>query len=49
MIKIKINNDGNNYIANDDNGEQTIKIFQTKHFREPVISGRPTFLALTHL
>ena len=38
-----------NWIASDDNGDQTITIFQTMHFREPVISAKPKFLALTHV
>ena len=29
-------------------GNQTITIFQTMHFKEPVISEKPSFLALTH-
>ena len=31
------------------NGDQTITIFQTMHFKEPVISEKPRFLALTHV
>ena len=35
--------------SNDDNGEQTITIFQTMHFKEPVIREKPGFLARTHV
>ena len=38
-----------NWNASDNNGDQTITIFQTMHFREPVISAKPKFLALTHV
>ena len=31
----------------DDNGDQTITMFLTMHFREPLISGKPRFLAVT--
>ena len=48
MVIMMVNNDDNNQNANDDNGDQTITIFQTMHFREPVISAKPKFLALTH-
>ena len=44
-----INNDDNNQNANDDNGDQAITIFQTMHFREPLISKKPRFLALNHI
>ena len=33
--------------ANDDNGDQTITMFLTMHFREPLISEKPRFLAVT--
>ena len=36
-------------INNDDNGDQAITIFQTMHFKEPVLSGKPRFLSLTHV
>ena len=49
IIIMMINNDDNNKNANDDNGDQTITIFQAMHFREPVISAKPKFLALTHV
>ena len=50
MIKMIINDHDNNYNdANDGNGDQTITIFQIMHFREPLISEKPKFLALTHL
>ena len=49
IIIMMINNDDNNKNANDDNGDQTITIFQAMHFREPVISAKPKFLALTHI
>ena len=49
MVIMMVNNDDNNQNANDDNGDQTITIFQTMHFREPVISAKPKFLALTHV
>ena len=49
MVIMMVNNDDNNQNANDDNGDQTITIFQTMHFREPVISAKPKFLAHTHL
>ena len=49
MITMMINNDDNNYNVNDNNGDQTITIFQTMHFREPVISAKPKFLTLTHV
>lgn len=29
--------------TNDDNGDQAITTFQTKHFREPLISEKPDF------
>ena len=49
MIK-KINGDDNNYDnANDDKVGQTITLFQIMHFREPLISEKPKFLALTHV
>ena len=49
MVIMMINNDDDNQNANDGNGDQTITIFQTMHFREPVISAKPKFLALTHV
>ena len=50
MIKIIINDDDNNYDnANDNNGGQTITIFQIMHFKEPLICEKPKFLALTHV
>ena len=49
IIMIK-NDDDNNYDnANHNNGDQKITIFQTMHFREPLISEKPTFLALSHV
>ena len=49
MIKM-INDDDNNYDnANNDKGGQTITLFLIMHFREPLISERPKFLALTHV
>ena len=40
----------NNQNANDDDdGDQTTTIFQTVHIREPVISAKPKFLALTRV
>ena len=47
MVIMMINNDDNNYNVNDDNGDQTITVFETMHFREPVISAKLKFLALT--
>ena len=38
-----------NWKASDNNGDQTITIFQTMHFKEPVISAKPKILALTHV
>ena len=32
-------------LNNNDNGDQTITIFQKMHFKEPVISKKPKFLA----
>ena len=49
MVIMMINNDDNNEHANDGNGDQTITIFQTMHFRKPAISAKPKFLALTHV
>ena len=50
MIKMIINDDNNNYDnAYDDNGDQTIAIFQIAHFREPLISEEPKFLSVTHV
>ena len=49
MVIMMINNDDNNENANDDSGDQTITIFQTRHFREPLISEKPKFLTLTHV
>ena len=31
------------------NDDQAITIFQTMHFREPLISKKPRFLALNHV
>ena len=42
-------NNDNNLNANDDSDDKTITIFQTMHFREPLISEKPEFLALTHV
>ena len=44
MINYVDNNFDN---ANDDNGDQTITMFLTMHFREPLISEKPRFLAVT--
>ena len=44
-----INNDDSNWNADDDNGDQTITIFQKMHFGEPEISEKSKFLALTHV
>ena len=49
MITMMTNNNDNNLNANDDSDDQTITIFQTMHFREPLISEKPRFLALTHV
>ena len=49
MVIIMINNDDNSWNVDDDNGDQTITIFQTMHFRESVISAKPKFLAFTHV
>ena len=49
MIIMMINNDDSNENANYDNDDLTITIFQTMHFKEPVISEKPKFLALTHV
>ena len=49
MITMMTNNNDNNLNANDDSDDQTITIFQTMHFREPLISEKPKFLALTHV
>ena len=38
-----------NWKASDNNSDQTITIFQTMHFKEPVISAKPKILALTHV
>ena len=46
MIAMMTNNDDDNYNANDD---QTKTTFQTMHFREPLISKKPRFLAFTHV
>ena len=35
--------------ASDNNSDQTITIFQTMDFKEPVISAKPKILALTHV
>ena len=48
MVIMMINNDDNNQNANDDNADQTITSLQTMRFREPVISAKVKFLALTH-
>ena len=44
-----INNDDSNWNAGDNNGDQTITIFQEMHFGEPGISEKSKFLALTHV
>ena len=50
MIKMIINDDDNNYNdANKGNGDQKMKIFQIMHFREPLTSEKPKFLALAHV
>ena len=49
MLIMVINNDDNNENTNDDNDDQAITIFQTMHFREPLISKKPRFLALNHV
>ena len=49
MITMMTNNNDNNLNANDDSDDQTITIFQTMHFREPLISEKPKLLALTHV
>ena len=49
VMIMMINYDDNNQNANDDSGDQTTTIFQTMHFREPLISEKPRFLALTHV
>ena len=49
MITMMTNNNDNNLNANDDSDDQTITIFQTMDFREPLISEKPRFLALTHV
>ena len=49
MIIMMANNNDNYLNANDDSDDQTITIFQTMHFREPLISEKPKFLALTHV
>ena len=50
MIKMIINDDDNNYNdANEGNGDQKMKIFQIMHFREPLTSEKPKFLALAHV
>ena len=38
-----------NWKASDNNSDQTITIFQTMHFKEPVISAKPKILAPTHV
>ena len=38
-----------NWKASDNNGDQTITIFETMHFKEPVISAKPKILALTYV
>ena len=43
------NNDDNNLNTNDDNDDQAITIFHTVHFREPLISKKPRFLARNHV
>ena len=49
MIKMT-NDDDNNYDkANDNKGGQTITLFQLMHFREPLISEKPKFLAIKHV
>ena len=46
MLIMMINNDDNNRNPNDDNCDQAIKMFQAMHFREPLVSKKPRFLAL---
>ena len=49
MIIVMLNDDDNKYDnAKDENSDQTT-IFQTMQFREYLISGKPKFLALTHV
>ena len=47
MTIMMINNDDNSLNAHDDSGDQTVTIFQTMNFREPLISEKPKFLTLT--
>ena len=45
-------NDDDNHDSDDDdnvNDDQAITIFHTMHFREPLISKKPRFLALNHV
>ena len=49
MLMTMINDDDNNQNTDDDNDDQEITIFQAMHFREPLISKKPRFLALNHL
>ena len=50
MIKTIINDDDNNYDnANEDNGVQTISIFQIMHFIESLIGKKPKVLTPTHV
>ena len=50
MVKMIVDDVDNNYDnANEDKGGQTITLFQTMHFREPLVSEKPKFLALTHV
>ena len=49
MLMMMINDDDNNQNTDDDNDDQEITIFQTMHFREPLISKKPRFLALNHV
>ena len=48
MIIMMINYVDNNFDnSNDDNGDQTITMFLTMYFGEPLISEKPRFLAVT--
>ena len=49
MIKMTNDDDKNYNNANDYKGGQTITSFQIMHFREPLISEKPKFSALTHV
>ena len=48
MIIMMINYVDNNFDnSNDDNGDQTITMFLTMYFGEPLISEKPRFLVVT--